>query len=172
MRKLRCLLIGLVFLPAIMRAADGVTILRRDAGRCALAWQRGDCEGIVAYLPPQVVSRSGGRAVVLRDLKDQFAQARALGAERLQALPRRPSTLRQMGPWLTSILPVTAILHGAHLELTQQTRVLALSHDGGKRWYFLLLYQVTPADLKAWFPELSGKIVLVADPPPQMDIVY
>ncbi|MEO6995706.1 MAG: hypothetical protein ABI273_19020, partial [Lacunisphaera sp.] len=128
--------------------------------------------GIVAYLPPQVVSRSGGRAVVVRDLKDQFAQARALGADRMQALPGRPSTPRQIGPWLTSILPVTAMLRGAHLEMTQQTRVLALSPDGGKRWYFLLLYQVTPADLKAWFPELAGKIALLADPPPQMDIVY
>ena len=77
-----------------------------------------------------------------------------------------------MGAWLTAILPATAILHGAHLELTQQTRVLALSPNGGKRWYFLLLYQVTPADLKAWFPELVGKIVLVADPPPEMHIVY
>ncbi|MEO9112447.1 MAG: hypothetical protein ABI387_07270, partial [Lacunisphaera sp.] len=67
-------------------AAESSSILKREAGRCALAWQRGDCEGIVAYLPPQVVSRSGGRAVVVRDLKDQFAQARALGADRMQAL--------------------------------------------------------------------------------------
>jgi hypothetical protein len=109
---------------------------------------------------------------VLRDLKDQFAQARALGADRLQALPARPSAPRQIGPWLTAILPVTAILHGAHLELTQQTRVLALSSDGGKRWHFLLLYQVTPADLKTWFPELAGKIALPADPPPQMDVIF
>jgi hypothetical protein len=172
MRKMCCLFVGLIFLPAIVRAADVVAILRRDAGRCALAWQRGDCEGIVGYLPPQVVARSGGRAAVLRDLKDQFAQARALGADRLQALPARPSAPRQIGPWLTAILPVTAILHGAHLELTQQTRVLALSSDGGKRWHFLLLYQVTPADLKAWFPELAGKIVLPADPPPQMDVIF
>ena len=172
MQKLRCLLIGLIFLPAMLRAADVATVLRRDAGRCALAWQRGDCDGIVAYLPPQVVARSGGRAAVLRELKDQFAQARALGAERMQALPGRPPAPRQIGPWLTAILPVTAILRGAHLELTQQTRVLALSPNGGKRWYFLLLYQVTPADLKAWFPELVGKIVLVADPPPEMHIVY
>ncbi len=172
MRKICRLIIGLMLLPAILRAADVGTILRRDAGRCALAWQRGDCEGIVAYLPPQVVARSGGRAAVLRELKDQFVQARSLGAERMQALVGRPSVPRKIGGWLTAILPATAILQGAHLELTQQTRVLALSPDGGKRWYFLLLYQVTPADLKAWFPELAGKIVLVADPPPQMDVVF
>ncbi|HEY4245705.1 MAG TPA: hypothetical protein VGM64_02550 [Lacunisphaera sp.] len=161
-----------MLLPAILRAADVVTILRRDAGRCALMWQRGDCEGIVAYLPPEVVARAGGRVVVWRDLKDQFAQARALGADRMQALVGRPSVPRQIASWMTAILPVTAILRGAHLEMTQQTRVLALSPDGGKRWYFLLLYQITPADLKAWFPELAGKIALVADPPPQMDVVF
>jgi hypothetical protein len=172
MRKLHGLLVGIIFLPAMVQAADIAAILRRDAGRCALVWQRGDCEGIVGYLPPQVVARSGGRVTVLRDLKDQFAQARALGADRLQALPGRPSALRQIGPWLTAILPVTAVLRGAHLELTQQTRVLALSPDDGKRWYFLLLFQVTPADLKTWFPELAGKIVLFVDPPPQMDVVF
>ncbi|MEO6994910.1 MAG: hypothetical protein ABI273_14980, partial [Lacunisphaera sp.] len=77
---------GSIFLSVALCAAESSSILKREAGRCALAWQRGDCEGIVAYLPPQVVSRSGGRAVVVRDLKDQFAQARALGADRMQAL--------------------------------------------------------------------------------------
>ena len=67
---------------------------------------------------------------------------------------------------------MSAILHGTHLELTQQTRVLALSPNGGKRWYFLLLYQVTSGDLEAWFPELAGKIALPADPPPQMDVIF
>jgi len=172
MRKLEFLLIGLILLPAVLRAADVGPILRREAGRCALAWQRGDFERILAYLPPPVVTHSGGRAVVLRELKDQFAQARTLGAERFEALPGRPSTPRQIGPWLTALIPATGIVHGAHLDLTQQTHVLALSSDRGKHWYFLLLYQLAPSDLNAWFPELAGKIAIPLDPAPRMELVY
>ena len=172
MQKLRCLLLGLALLPAALNAADIPTILKREAGRCALAWQRGDCEGIVAYLPPKVIAKSGGHAAMLRELKDQFAQARALGAERFEALPGQPSPPRQIGLWLTALIPVTGILHGAHLDLTQQTYVLALSSDRGKHWYFLLLYQLAPADLNAWFPELARKIAIPPDPAPRMEMVY
>jgi len=165
-------MLGLVLLPLALRAADVSAILKREVGKCALAWQRGDCEGIVSYLPPKVISQSGGRAVVLRELKEQFAQARSLGAERLEAIPGRLSAPKQVGSWLTSLVPITAVVHGAHLDLTQQSHVLAVSSDQGKRWFFMLLYQVTQAELNAWFPEFGGKVAVPEDPAPRMDLVY
>ena len=172
MRKLFCVAIGLILLPAILCAADTTPILKREAGKCALAWQRQDFVGIIAYLPPRVVAQYGGRATVLRELKDQFAQARSLGVERMEALSGRAPMPRQFGSLLASVVPVTAILHSAHLDLTQQTHVLAVSSDQGKRWFFMLLYQVTQAELNAWFPEFAGKVVVPDDSAPQMDFVY
>jgi hypothetical protein len=172
MRKSLCVAIGLILLPAILCAADTIPILKREAGKCALAWQRQDFEGMLAYLPPRVIARSGGRAAVLRELKDQFAQARSLGVERMEALPGRAPMPRQFGSLLASIVPVTAVLHSIHLDLTQQTHVLAVSSDQGKRWFFVLLYQATQAELNAWFPEFGGRVVVPDDPAPQMDFVY
>jgi hypothetical protein len=167
-----CLLLGLILLPTIAYAADTIAVLKHEAGKCALAWQRQNLDGIISYMPPRVIAQSGGRATVLRELKDQFSQAKSLGVEKMEALPGRPSALRQVGSWLTSLIPATAVLHGAHLDLTQQTHVLAISADQGKHWFFLLLYQATQADLNAWFPEFSGKIIVPSDPAPQMEFVY
>ena len=167
-----CFLLGLILMPALANAADTTSVLKREVGKCALAWQRQNLDGIISYLPPRVIAQSGGPAAVLRELKDQFAQAKSLGVEKMEALPGRPSMPRQMGSWVTAIVPATAVLHGPHLDLTQQTHVLAVSADQGKHWFFLLLYQVTQADLNAWFPEFSGKIIVPSDPAPQMEFVY
>ena len=153
-------------------AADPAAGLKREAAKCAAAWQRADYAGILGYLPPRVIQQAGGRARMLRELKDQFAQARALGVENLEAVPGTPVTPRLIGRWLTSLVPVKAVLHGVHLDLTQQTHVLGLSSDQGKHWYFVLLYQTTQAELNAWFPEFAGKLAIPTDPAPSVQVVF
>jgi hypothetical protein len=170
MRRLG-LMLGLL-LPAVLAAADAGATLRREVARCAAAWQREDYAGILSYVPPRVVQRTGGRAATLRELKARFVQARAFGVDRLEAIPGAPARPRPIGPWLTALVPVTAILHGPHVDLTQPTVVLGISADQGKHWYFVPLHDTTPAELNAWFPELAGKIVIPVDPAPQVEIVY
>lgn len=171
MFKFRVIL-GLLLLPVAVQAVDFRPAISREAGKFVRAWQRSDCEVIVTYLPPRVVQQSGGRAAVLTELKDRFAQAREWGATALEATPGQPSVPKQLGHWLASILPATAVVHGTHLDLTQQTHVLALSADRGKSWFFLVLYEVSQAELNAWFPEFRGKIVVPTPPAPQFKIVY
>jgi len=171
MRNL-CLILGLILLPAALRAGDCTPIIKREAGKCAGAWQRADYAGILAYLPPQLILRSGGRAAVLRAIKDQFAQARALGVERLEVVPGQPSAPKPLGRWLISLIPLTAVLHHAHLDLTQATHVLGLSADQGKHWYFVLLYETTQAELNAWFPEFAGKVLVPGHSAPELEAVY
>lgn len=172
MRKILAWPLGLILLPAILGAADVSVVLGREVAKCAAAWQRGDFEAMVSCQPPRVIARSGGRAAVLRELREQFAQARALGVERLAVAPGRPGAPRKIGTWLVSLVPITAVLHGAHVDLTQRTHVLAISTDAGKRWSFMLLYQVTEAELGEWLPELRGKIKVPVDPAPQVEFVY
>ncbi len=165
-------MLGLILLPAALRAGDFRPVIKREAGKCAVAWQRGDYEGILGYMPSRVIQQSGGRAAVLREIKDQFAQAREFGVERLEAIPGQPSTPKQIGRWLTSLIPLTAVLHSAHLDLTQTTHVLGLSADQGKHWFFVLLYQTTQTDLDARFPEFAGKFIVPGDPAPRLEVVY
>jgi len=161
-----------ILLSTTLHAADAATTLKRETDKCAQLWQRQDIEGIVSSMPDRVVSKSGGRAAVVRELKNQFAEARAYGVQRMEVKPGRITALQSFGKWLTSVVPVTAILHGPHLDLTQTTHVLAVSSDRGKHWSFVVLYQATQAELNSWFPEFAGKIAVPASPDPQVDVVY
>jgi hypothetical protein len=167
MRNL-CFMLGLLLLPAAMRAGDLRPVIKREAGKCAAAWQRSEYEKILAYMPPQVIQQSGGPAAVLREVKAQFAQAREYGVEQLEAIPGQPATPKPMGRWLTSLIPLTVMVHRAPLDLTQKTHVLGLSADQGKHWYFVLLYQMTQKDLNARFPEFAGKFIIPDDPAPSL----
>ena len=171
MRTLGLILL-LVFLPAALLAADLTPIIKREASKCASAWQRSDYEGIVSYLPPRVIQQMGGRVAVLRELKAQFAEAREYGVERMQATLGQPSTPKPLGQWLTSLIPLTAVLHRAHLDLTQQTHALGLSSDQGKHWFFVLLHDATQAEMNLWFPEFKGKLIIPVDPAPELEVVY
>lgn len=163
---------GILLMTGGALAADLRAVISRETRKCADAWQRSDYPGIVAYLPPRVIQQSGGRAAVVQELKDQFAEARSYGVNSFEAKIGQPSRPKQVGRWLASIIPVTALAHGPHLDLTQQTHVLALSADQGRRWYVVPLYQKTDDDLAAWFPEFRGKITLPATPAPELHVVY
>ena len=171
MRKL-CLIVGLVLWPAAVFGVDWRPVITREARKCAAAWEREDAAAIVSFMPVRVVQQLGGRAALIAELKDQFAQARSLGAQRLQASIGQLATPRAIGRTLACLIPVTAVLHGAHLDLTQETHVLAVSADQGKRWSFVLLYQTTQAELNAWFPEFRGKVTVPASPLPRMGLAY
>lgn len=171
-RKIPGLSLILILLSATLHAADITATLKHETGKCVLMWQRQDIEGIVSFMPERVVAKSGGRAAVARELKSQFAEARAYGAQSVEIRPGKATAPQPFGNWLVCLIPVTAILHGPHLDLTQQTHVLAVSNDKGKQWSFVVLYQTTQAELKSWFPEFKGKIIVPVSPDPQMDIVY
>ena len=167
-----CFVLGLLLLPTGMRAGDLRPVVRREAGKCAAAWQRSEYERILAYMPPQVILQSGGRAAVLREVKGQFAQAREYGVEQLEAIPGQPVTPKPMGRWLTSLIPLTVVLHRAPLDLIQETHVLGLSADQGKHWYFVVLYQITQKELNARFPEFAGKFAVPEDPAPSLAVFH
>ncbi|MEO6002543.1 MAG: hypothetical protein ABIZ04_09310 [Opitutus sp.] len=171
MRKI-CLFLGLVMLPVAVLGVDWRPVIIREARKCAAAWEREDAAAIVSFMPARVIQQMGGRAALITEMKDQFAQARSLGAQRLEASVGQPTMPRILGRMLACIVPVTAVLHGRHLDLTQQTHVLAISADQGKRWSFVLLYETTQAELNAWFPEFRGKVSVPASPRPRMELAY
>lgn len=171
MRKFTLVLGLLLFLPAVW-GADARPVITREAGRYAAAWKRSDHQAIVSFLPAPMLRPPGRRAALMNELKNQFAQARSLGVQELDATLGPPSAPKQIGRWLASVLSVTAVLHSAHLDLTQQTHVLALSADQGKQWSFLLLYEMSQDELNTWFPEFRGKVFVPTPPEPQLKLVY
>ena len=166
------LILGVLLSPVTLCAADARPVITREALKYAQAWQRSDFQAIVSFLPPRVVQQSGGRAALVAEFKEKFAQARALGATDLRTTLGPPTVPKQIGRWLASVFPVTAVVQSSHLELTQDSQVLALSADQGKQWFFVLLYEVTQEEMIAWFPEFRGKVFVPTPPSPRMKIVY
>lgn len=171
MRYLGFILV-LLFLPAAIRGADLRPVILRDAAKCAAAWQRNDYEGVLAFLPPQVIKQSGGKAAALKKIKSQFSLARDYGVDRMDFTAGKPTIPRTLGKWLTAMVPLTVVLHRTPLDVTQQTHLLALSADQGKRWYFVPLYHTTQAKLNLWFPEFAGKIVVPAESEPEVGVSF
>jgi hypothetical protein len=153
MRNLGCVL-GLLLLATAMCAGDLRSVIKREAGKCAAAWQRSDYDEMLAFLPPRVIQQSGGRAAMVRELKEQLAQAREYGIEQWDAIPGLPTPPKPIGRWLTSLIPVTVILHHAP--------------DQGKHWYFVPLFRVTQRELDTRFPEFAGKLIIPDDPEPSL----
>ena len=171
MRNL-CLLVGLLLWPVAIYAADLRPAIKREAAKCAAAWQRNDYEGVLAFLPPRVIQQSGGRPAALKKIKSQFSLARDYGVDRMDFLAGQPSTPIPRAKWLTSLVPLTVVLHRTPLDVTQQTHLLALSNDQGKHWFFVPLYRTTQAKLNAWLPELAGKIVIPAEAEPELGVAF
>jgi hypothetical protein len=170
--KFLVLIILLLVGPTVFAARDLRPTIKREAAQCALAWQRSDGEAILARLPERVIAASGGRAAARREIKGWFASAREYGVESQQVSLGEPSAPQQIGRWLTTLVPFTAVLHCAHFDLTQETALLGLSADQGKHWSFVPLYQVTSAELAAWYPEFAGKIAVPATRAPRIEVTY
>jgi hypothetical protein len=165
-------LLSLIMLSAAAHAADLRPIIRREAGKCAAAWQCNDYEGVLAFLPPQVIKQSGGKKAALKKIKSQFNKAEEYGVQSIGFSAGQPATPKVLGQWLTALVPLTVVLHRTPLNVTQQTHLLALSADQGKRWYFVPLYHTTQAKLNLWFPEFAGKIIVPTEMEPELDVAF
>ena len=161
-----------LLLTSMSSAADLRSAILRDVRSCAAAFQRENIAAVIAFLPPRVVQKRGGRAALAEELKEQLAQAHAVGVTKIEAMPGTPGMPKQHGRLLASLVPVTAVAYSAHVELTQETHVLAISADAGKRWSLIPLYDVTQAELNAWYPEFRGKIAVPIPSKPRMQLVY
>ncbi len=166
------LLFVLLFLPAIASAADLRSAITREALKCAAAWQRNDYEGVLAYLPPQVIKQNGGKKAALKKIQNTFSLARDYGVERMDFSPGQPATPKPQGKWLASLVPLSVVLHRTPVDVTQETHLLALSADQGKHWYLVPLYRTTQAKLNLWFPEFAGKVIVPNDPEPQIGLAF
>lgn len=160
------------FLPITSWCADFRPAILREVRSCAAVLQREDCAAVIGFLPPRVVQKRGGRVALIAELKEQLDQAHSLGVTRIEAVPGTPSVPKQHGRLLTSLVPVTAVAHSAHVEFSQDTHVLAISADAGKHWSLVPLYDVSQAELNAWYPEFRGKIAVPVVAKPRMQLVY
>ncbi|MEO7598581.1 MAG: hypothetical protein ABIV50_06595 [Opitutus sp.] len=166
------LVLAVALTPAISRAVDLRPGILREVRRCATAFQREDIAAVIGFLPSRVVQKRGGRAALINELKDQLTQAREMGMNRIEALPGNPAVPRTHGRLMSSLVPVTAVAYGAHVEVTQQTHILAVSADAGKHWSIIPLYDVSQAELNAWYPEFRGKVAVPVVTKPKMQLVY
>ena len=165
-----CIFLGLLLLPSLMHAADLRPVIKREAGKCAAAWQRHDYAGVLAYLPPRVIQQNGGPKAALKKIKSTFSKAEEYGVQRIDFSPGQPTMPKTIGKWLTSLVPLTVVLHRMPVDVTQETHLLALSSDQGKHWFLVPLFQTSQTKLNAWFPEFAGKIIVPPDPEPQFAI--
>ena len=167
MKVLRLSLL-LAIAPACASAADPTTAISRDAQACADALMNGDLEGVVAYTHPRIVEMIGGTDAMVAIIKQGIEKMKRDGVSFSSVSLGAASKAREIGGWLTSIVPQTIVMQVPGGTLTTESALLGISENGGANWVFVDLGPISKAQLQQAFPEIADGIVI----PPKKKPVF
>jgi hypothetical protein len=136
-------------------AKDLVATVSHEAQSYANALRGNNFEGIFAYTHPRIVTMMGGKEIMLAKLKRGTSPDGLL--EVTMGAPSKP---REIGSWLTSLVPQHIVAKVPGGKIIQDSVLLGISENAGKSWVFVDLVAFSKEQLAKMFPELDGKILL------------
>lgn len=144
-------------------ANDLIAFVKRDADACAVALLKNDYEGVATFTHKRVIALMGGRDEMIAALKRTMSQLHAEGFGFLDVKTGPPSEPKQVGSWLTSMVPQSVVMKVPDgRKMRKDSFLLALSEDNGERWVFLDLSTMTAEQYAQVFPELINEVPLPA----------
>jgi len=148
----------LVFLPIVSHAQNISAIMRQDAEKCAKAVFSGDYEQVCTYTHKRIIEASGGKKKMVPIIKRAMEEMKSKGVEFENATMGDPQKPIKVAGWLVALIPQHIIMKapGGHIE--QDSYLLGISEDDGKKWVFVDVSSLTTEELAKFFPELTGKI--------------
>jgi hypothetical protein len=130
-----------------------------ESGR---AFMTGDFGKLLDYTYPPVVELAGGREKLLAYLKTEAETMRADGFEFVAyEAGEAGAPVALAGAKLTAVVvPVVLKLKAGGRIFSQQSFLVGLSADGGRRWTFISGSGLSPERLKLVLPEAGDKLRL------------
>jgi len=159
-------LLGIAF-SSTAQMAGASDSLRRQATRMESSFIRGDFVSYVHYFPPKLIEGMGGQDSVVKRLiesRNSVANMKydSVGLDSLSAF------INDSGLLQTTLAEHTSVTIGQN-RVVFRTTLICLSPDNGVHWTF-----VEPGDeggiypLRVWMPEISTKLTIPFQPPPQI----
>ena len=159
-------LLGIAF-SSTAQMAGASDSLRRQATRMESSFIGGDFVSYVHYFPPKLIEVKGGQdSVVKRLIESRKSVANmkydSVGFDTLSAFVNDSGLLQ------ATLAEHTSVTIG-HNRVVFKTTLICLSPDNGDHWTF-----VEPGDeggiyqLRVWVPEISAKLAIPPQTPPQI----
>ena len=103
---------------------------------------------------------------MIATLKRSTEAMRAQGISFTDVTIGTPEAPKKIGGWLIAIVPQHIRMTMPKGELVQDSHLLAISEDDGKKWVFVDAGVLSKSKLAQVFPELDGKIEVPERKPP------
>lgn len=147
--------------------ASAVDSLRAQAARMENAFIKGDFTTYVHYFPPKFIQAKDGQDSVVKSLVE--ARKSVAGVVYDSVRLDKPSSFINENGLLQAILGERAFLTMGHNRVLLKTTLVCLSPDNGAHWNFLEGGEQGGINqLRIWLPDISEKLVIPPQPPPQI----
>ncbi len=168
--KKTLMVLTLLLFPGVACAEDDPTApIRADFDEATEAVLVGDAEGILKYTYPGLIEKVGGldamRSIVVGNLTDLERRGMSILTTEIVSIAEPLPAGRE----LHSVVRAKRTVKTPGGRQIQDTFMIAVSIDGGKRWTFVDGPQLTPQHIDALFPEFNEALELPETAPPVVE---
>jgi hypothetical protein len=167
MKTARILLFSLFVATTAFAQGNAKIALKTAAERMNSALVNRNYEVFVKTTYPKALEMTpGGEEKLIATLKSQIASMDKEGSRIVAAWIGEPSTFIDTADELQCTVSQKMALQFESGKLITETTLLAISPDKGTNWYFIDAADRTIEKMRAVFPNLSSKLVLLKSPQP------
>ena len=139
------------------------TVIKTQAMDMARALVNNDFPGFIKYLPPGIISLTGGREKLKNNMDSVSSMQGQFGIQFKKVLIGDPGEIIPYKDQLQCVVPEHTDMETPMGSLSITSSLIAISQDKGKNWYFVDTNMYRADKLKAALPDLSPNLVI----PPQ-----
>ena len=166
MKRTSLIVVALLSVTLVCAAEDPLAKIRTDFDRAAQAVAAGDPEVILDSTYPGLVQQVGGReamqSMLAKNLSDLEQRGMAVVSTEIVSI----SQPLRAGDELHAIVRAKRTVKVPGGRQIQDTFVIAVSADEGKKWTFVDGPQLTPKHIEALFPDFNEALELPVIRPP------
>ena len=134
-----------------------ITIQAREM---VTAFESADYEALLDYTYPKIFEISGGRNVMLQMIQEIMQAMDNSGYRIDSARVGMPGQVYQAGAELHAIISQYVYMSIPGGTMVNESCLLAVSQDGGNKWYFLDTQQLDAKLKPYFFPQFNNELVI------------
>jgi hypothetical protein len=155
-------------IPLAAPAQPLPSVIKAQAMEMSKAMVAGDVQGFSRFMHPVVVEKAGGTEK-LQAMADTMTRVfKQFGGSVSRILIGNPGPIVQHKKTLQAIVPQTTFIQTNFADIEAERILIALSSDGGKRWYFLDPDLYKNQEMKTALPVLSPALQIPAPAKPKI----
>jgi len=147
-----------IFLLASFQCVNAQENLLKSASEYTQAIVDRDFDKVISMTLPSIVKMGGGAELMIKDLYNERQQMVNTAMDFVSVKIGNPSQMFESNGDKQVLLPITYRMVSNLSELDVNARLLGVSKNDGKSWYFLDIEKYDKESLKSFYPNLSEDI--------------